>query len=216
MGYVKDGIALKLAVVCLEGITVNQQDKAFESLKRCASKHSSKYRDCLSGNVEGISFARQLFHAIGIGPAKHRPASEALLNRTLKGKPFYSVNTLVDTGNRCSLDFLLPICVYDVDKIKGEAIIRKGLDNESYLGLNNLAVNLKGRYVISDEIGPFGSPITDSLRTLVDNTTARAVLTIFAPQGYSFVLLREKAVIFADRALSIWRGECKEHKYLWR
>jgi len=72
--------------------------------------------------------ARQLYRDIGIDPTKNRPSSEALLRRTLKGKGLYQINSVVDTCNFCSLQFLLPIGLYDFDKIEGCVILRIGMD----------------------------------------------------------------------------------------
>lgn len=214
MWHIETNLSANLAVINLEGITVNQQKTAFESLGQCAKSLHSKYQGTSIGGVEGVRFARCLFRAIGIDPTKHRPASEALLNRALKGKSFYSVNMLVDAGNWCSLDFLLPICVYDSEKIKGQVRIRKGKEQESYIGLNNRIVNLNNRYVISDEIGPFGSPITDSQRTAVNHTTTKASLVIFVPKDYDNVLLRQRAELFAQRVRNICGGRLKSIEIL--
>ena len=207
MWQINDNLSIKLAVIEAKSLTVNHKKQAFEQLNRCALRYRYLYKDTLIGDIEGVKSTRRLFHVLGIDPTKHRPASEALLNRALKNKPFFSVNNLVDVGNWCSLDFLLPICVYDISKIKGRVLIRKGLENEEYLGLNDRIVNLQGRYVISDEEGSFGSPITDSLRTAVNFNTTEVVLTVFASLDYDSALLREKAGIFSERVIDVCGGE---------
>jgi DNA/RNA-binding domain of Phe-tRNA-synthetase-like protein len=200
---IQTDLEVQIAVIEVKDVHVANQKAAFERLKECAASYSSEHQGKSVGNIEGVQAARRLFRAIGIDPTRRRPSSEALLHRALKGKPFYSVNSLVDVGNWCSLDFLLPICVYDHDKIVGGITIRRGKDEESYIGLNNRTVNLHHRYVISDANGAFGSPITDSLRTAVDEQTKRAVLVIFAPVNYDSQLLRSRADIFAERAIGI-------------
>ena len=209
MWSIETDLPIRLAVIETEEITVGNEKSGFERLKECADIYKSKYEGSLIGGVEGIQFARRLFHNIGIDPTKHRPASEALLNRALKDKDFYSVNTLVDVGNWCSLDFLLPTCVFDADKIQGSVRVRKGKEGESYIGLNNREVNLSNRYLISDELGPFGSPMTDSQRTAVNFATKRAILIIYAPQDYDTNLLGEQANLFARRTIDICRGKLK-------
>ena len=119
------------------------------------------------------------------------------------------MNSLVDVGNWCSLDYLLPICVYDKDKIFGNVTIRKGKENESYTGLNRREVNLHNRYVISDETGPFGSPMTDSTRTAVTLNTAKVILVIFAPEDYDTELLTKQSETFVERAKMICGGSLK-------
>lgn len=200
-------LPIQIAVIYTDNIQVNAGDEAFQHLRECALDYKRRYSGCSIGYIEGIQSARNLFRAIGIDPTRRRPSSEALLNRVLKGKELYSVNSLVDIGNWCSLEFLLPICVYDTDKIVGQVTIRLGKEGESYLGLNDRTINLHNRYVIADERGPFGSPITDSQRTAVDTNTQRATLGIFAPGDYDTALLNEKAHVFASRVKDICGGE---------
>ena len=203
---VQTDLEVQLAVIEVKDVHVTNEKTAFERLKECAASYSSEHQGKSVGSVAEIQAARRLFRAIGIDPTRRRPSSEALLHRALKGKPFHSVNSLVDVGNWCSLDFLLPVCVYDHDKIVGGVTIRRGKDEESYIGLNNRTVNLHHRYVISDEKGAFGSPITDSLRTAVDEQTKRAILVIFAPVDYDSQLLRSRADIFTKRTIDICGG----------
>jgi DNA/RNA-binding domain of Phe-tRNA-synthetase-like protein len=214
MWSIEANLPIRLAVIEIEGVTVSNDKAGFERLKECAQLYKSKYEGTPIGSVDGIQFARDLFRNIGIDPTKHRPASEALLNRALKEKELYSVNTLVDVGNWCSLDFPLPTCVFDADKIKGDVKVRKGKQGESYIGLNNRPVNLSNRYLITDETGAFGSPMTDSQRTAVNPDTKRAILIIYAPKDYDTNLLREQANLFAQRAIDICKGKLKNIQIL--
>ena len=200
-------IKIKLVIIRINDIKVDKNLIGFQELNICADMYRKRFEGYSIGEVDRVQNARNLFRAIGLDPTKHRPSSEALLRRALKGKEFYSVNPLVDIGNWCSLDFLLPICVYDKDKIKGEIKVRLGKENETYLAHNNRVINLNGRYVIADDTGAFGSPITDSKRTAVDNNSRNTVLIIFAPQNYDPVLLEDHASIFAERVINICGGK---------
>jgi len=118
---------------------------------------------------------------LGIDPTKNRPSSEKLLNRVLKRKPLPKVNTLVDVGNACSLSALLPIGIYDCRKLEGAVLLRQGCAGESYVAIGGSEINLEGRYTLVDESGPFGSPITDSLRTCVTEETRNTAWFVYAP-----------------------------------
>ncbi len=203
-------LAVNLAWIRVQAIHVDASLTAFERLQHCAESYRQKYGQTPIGEIQGVRWARELFHAIGIDPTKRRPSSEALLHRALKGKDLYSVNSLVDVGNWCSLDFLLPICVYDAQKISGEIHVRKGRAEDSYLAISGQELHLSGRYVLADEIGAFGSPITDSQRTMVDFATHEALLIIFAPQSYDRNLLYQQAKIFAERTTEICGGSIAE------
>jgi DNA/RNA-binding domain of Phe-tRNA-synthetase-like protein len=135
--------------------------------------------------IEGLAPARRLYRAFGIDPTSTRPSSEALLRRILQGKPFPSVNSAVEVCNLCSTSFLLPIGLYDAAKIVGGVTLRQGEPGESYPGIRKDAVNVAGRPVLVDEVGPFGNPTSDSLRTSVGEATAALFMVIFAPADYA-------------------------------
>ncbi len=206
MWKIETSLPVKLAVIRIDALMVRREESAFGKLLECAARYAEEYRGKSAGEVPGVQHARKFFRAIGIEPTRRRPASEALLNRALKGKSFSAINTLVDVANWCSLDFLLPICVYDADKIAGEVLVRKGREGETYLALNNREVHLANRYVLADETGPFGSPITDSQRTAVSLNTRNAVLVIFAPREFDRRQLREQADIFSQRVVEFCGG----------
>jgi DNA/RNA-binding domain of Phe-tRNA-synthetase-like protein len=99
----------------------------------------------------------------------------------------------------CSLEFLLPICVYDYAKIKGEISVKIGTSQDSYLAHNNREMSFQDKFVVYDEIGAFGSPLTDSLRTAVTETTTEVLMIIFAPKDYDSQLLTKQMDIMEGR-----------------
>lgn len=141
------------------------------------------------GAIPGLAPARRLYRSFGIDPTSTRPSSEALVRRILQGKPFPSVSAAVDVANLCSVAFLLPIGLYDVAKIGGEVLLRRGWPGESYPGIRKETVHLEGRPVLADTEGPFGNPTSDSLRASVDAKTTGLLLVIFAPHDYPEVAL---------------------------
>lgn len=190
---------IKIAALYIKGIEVDDSSEAYNELLKLASTTKQAYGKTAIGKVPGVQIARKLFRAINLDPTKHRPSSEALLRRALKDKLFHRINSLVDIGNWCSLDFLLPICVYDLDKILGKVEIRLGRSDETYLAHNGRIINLSQRYVLADDSGPFGSPITDSVRTAVDLSTTNSLLVIFAPNDIDSELLQQQAAKFSQR-----------------
>ncbi|MBN2104733.1 hypothetical protein JW835_11895 [bacterium] len=180
----EESLPARIGWIEAEGIQISKSESAYEELEKCAAAFRENYPDASAGTIEGTTYARQLFHAMGIDPTKRRPSSEALLKRALKNYSLPSVNTLVDVGNWCSMDFLLPICVYDADKLRGAVCIRRGLTKDRYEALNGSFLNLEKRYCLTDDEGAFGSPMTDSRRTAVSVTTIHAIFIIFAPADY--------------------------------
>jgi len=133
------------------------------------------------GGIPGLQAARRLYHAAGVDPTRTRPSSEALLRRALKGQGFPVVNNAVDAGNELSLRTLLPLGLYDAERIQGAVELRQGRAGEGYPGIRKDEVHLEGRLGLFDETGPFGSPTSDSPRTCVREDTHRLLLVLFAP-----------------------------------
>ncbi len=195
-------LPIRIGVLEFEGIRIDDGHEAFDGLTACAARHRA---DAIArgtstpGAVPGVGHARVLFHTLGIDATRRRPSSEALLNRALKDKPLPRVNTLVDVGNWCSLDFLLPLGVYDRDKLRGTIALRAGRPGEAYEAIGDKVVNLAGRFLLADDDGPFGSPMTDSRRTCVSAATQNALVLIYAPSDYDFGRLDTQARVFAER-----------------
>jgi DNA/RNA-binding domain of Phe-tRNA-synthetase-like protein len=108
------------------------------------------------------------------------------------------------------LDFLLPNGVYDLQKLMGRIILRRGRIGEEYLGHTGQAVHLEGRYTLADEIGPFGSPITDSIRAAVSLQTTKALIIVYAPLTYPEEKLEVQLAIFGERLATFCYAEDME------
>ena len=188
---------IEVAAVAAEGVLSGparpELRAAIETLcGRLRSENSGR----LPSEIDALAPARTLYRAFGIDPTSTRPSSEALLRRILQGKPFPSVNGPVDVSNLCSATFLLPIGLYDAAKISGRVILRRGRAGESYAGIRKDDVHLVGRPVLADELGPFGNPTSDSMRTSVDASTASIWMVVFAPGRYPpDALIRHEAFV---------------------
>lgn len=196
-------------VIEVSNLTVSKNKDAYQKLIDCGNGCRGKYAGIPISEIPGIQNARRLFRALGIEPTKHRPASEAMLRRFLKGKAVYSVNNLVDVSNWCALDFLLPNGMYDATRITGDITLRQGLPGERYLGLNNQEIHLEGRYTLADDRGPFGSPKTDSQRTRVDLNTTEIITIIYAPEDYDPAILQRQCDTYAQRIVEYCQGRIR-------
>jgi DNA/RNA-binding domain of Phe-tRNA-synthetase-like protein len=135
--------------------------------------------------VHALQHARSLYRSFGLDPTKTRPSSEALLRRVLRGDALPRISGPVDLSNLLALRFLLPIGLYDADRLAGEPSARLGTAGESYAGIRKDDVHLEGRLVLADARGPFGNPTSDSLRAAVSPETRCLLLVIFAPATVS-------------------------------
>ena len=190
---------VRLASIIAEGLEIDDGASLWTIFQPFGDELAARYRDKAIGDIPGIQPARRLYHAIGIDPTKIRPSSEALLRRVIKGLSLHRINSLVDTINFCSLSHLLPIGLYDLDRLEGETIIlRAGLPGECFEGIDKDTVHLEGRYGLFDSAGAFGSPTSDSLRASISGTTRRSLIVIFAPYEMDLKTLQGHALFTAQ------------------
>lgn len=129
-----------------------------------------------------ILAARSGYKALGKDPSRYRLATESLLRRLIKGNDLYYVSNAVDIGNLLSAKTQRSVAVLDEDQIEGEILIRIGSD-EPYEGIGRGKINITNIPVYCDEIGPFGSPTSDTPRTQIRKTTKQILLFITSFNG---------------------------------
>jgi DNA/RNA-binding domain of Phe-tRNA-synthetase-like protein len=196
-------------IIEVDGVTVSDAPAGYDGLVLCAGEHRARAEAAgitAPGAYEGVAVARRLFHALGIDATKRRPSSESLLNRVLKDKPLPRVNTLVDAGNWWSLQVLLPVGIYDAGRIDGAVTLRAGAAGEAYDAIGDKTIHCEGRYVLADETGPFGTPMTDSMRTRVRPETTRTFLVGYAPGDYDRPAFDAHAALLGERVVAACGG----------
>ncbi len=124
---------------------------------------------------------RAMFRAWDMDPSKYRPSSEALLRRVVQGKGLYRVNTVVDAANLGSIETGWPYGLYDRAHYALPVAFRHGKPGELYEGIGRRTWHLEGRPVLADAQGPFGSPISDSTRTMIRENSRSVLAVIYAP-----------------------------------
>ena len=129
------------------------------------------------GDIKGINGSRACYKAFGIDPGKHRVSSEALIRRIRRGDELYHINNVVDTNNLISIKSGLSVGSYDLDKLKGDIILRRALPGEAYQGIGKELLNMENFLVLCDEEGMFGSSHSDSVRAMVTEKT-KDILTV--------------------------------------
>lgn len=132
-----------------------------------------------------IHYTREAYKALGKKPARYRVSSEALTRRIIQGKGLYFINNLVDINNLVSIQSGCGICLYDLEKVHGDITLRIAEAGETYKGIGKYDLNLESLPVFCDAIGPFGSPTSDSERTMITNQTKEFLFIIvsFSPDG---------------------------------
>jgi DNA/RNA-binding domain of Phe-tRNA-synthetase-like protein len=130
-----------------------------------------------------IAATRELYRRLGKDPSRYRGSPEALLRRSRAGKELYRIHDVVDVINLVSLRTLLPIGLYDAAKVRPPVTLRRGAPGETYDGIGKERLNLDGLPVLADAAGPFGSPTSDSRRTMVTGDTREVVAVVFGVTG---------------------------------
>lgn len=128
--------------------------------------------------LPNISDARYGYKAFGKDPSRYRLACESLLRRISKGMGLYYINNAVDIGNLLSILLQRSIAVLDYDKIDGDVIVRLGTENDEYYGIGRGLLNVCNIPLYCDNISPFGSPTSDTLRTSITNDTKTILLFV--------------------------------------
>jgi DNA/RNA-binding domain of Phe-tRNA-synthetase-like protein len=130
-----------------------------------------------------ILTTRAAYKALGKDPARYRGSAEALLRRVIAGKGLPEINSVVDVINLVSMESRLPVGLYDLDRVNGDIVFRAGRAGESYPGIGKFDLNLENLPVFADEMGPHGSPTSDSERTKVTAETKRVIAVIVSFSG---------------------------------
>ncbi len=128
---------------------------------------------------ENIKWGRQGFRRLGKDPTKYRLSSEKLIRRVAKNDFPPLVNNVVDVMNWLSIELQAPIGVYDLEQVTGKVSVDCGHAEETYNCLAGYRLNLEGLPLLRDSMGPFGAPVSDSLRTAVTNETEKILICIF-------------------------------------
>jgi DNA/RNA-binding domain of Phe-tRNA-synthetase-like protein len=183
--------ALKVEV---EGVRVEESNPEVERLKEETAERVRGRYDLLSlKEVRAIRAYRDFMWRLGIDPTKIRPSAEALVRRILMGKPFPTINTLVDLYNVISVRFLISIGAFDLDRLEGEPLLRFAEEGEEFLGIGmEKPLRLGGEVVLADERKVVAIyPYRDSELTKVTEKTGRVLFLLCGVPGIERKTLRE-------------------------
>ena len=130
-------------------------------------------------DFDGIREWRSLWKKFGADPNRYRPSMEAMYRRIAKQNYITPMHSAVDLNNFFSMQYEIPMGIYDVEKIQGDIRLIIGHEETKYNGLNGRENKLHNILTLQDDIGPFGSPFVDSVRTAVSENTTTALQVVF-------------------------------------
>ncbi len=174
---------LKLGVLLLE---VKTQINYPDLLKLIEEETNQIAQSLVIENISqmpAISAARKGYKAVGKDPARYRLSAEALLRRTVQGKGLYQINNIVDALNLVSIKSGISIGGYDYNKIEGDISLGIGQATEPYQGIGKGDLNIEFMPILRDQKSAFGSPTSDSKRTMVTEKTTQFLMIFFSFAG---------------------------------
>jgi len=151
---------------------------------------------------------RDFYWRLGIDPTKTRPSSEALLRRVLRTKTMPLINNVVDAGNFASLETLVPIGLYDIDKVKGMLKLRLSREGEVFDPIGgNREILSEGLPVLADEEKIIHLyPHRDSRHTMIRTSTKNVLVVACGVPNVPSSLVKEAASKTINYILRFARG----------
>ena len=125
-----------------------------------------------------IKETKDAYRILGKDPSRYRPSAEALTRRIVKGKDLFWINNVVDILNLISLESGFSIGGYDADKISSKVEFGVGKTDEPYEAIGRGTFNIENLPVFRDDTGAFGSPTSDSTKTMVTDQTTNFLMII--------------------------------------
>jgi len=134
-------------------------------------------------DIPAIKSSREAYKALGKEPSRYRLSAEALHRRVIRGLGLYQINNVVDIINYISLKSGYSIGGYDRECIEGAILLDAGLADDVYESIGRGLLNVENLPVLRDSAGAFGSPTSDSARTLINENTRHILLVFFDFDG---------------------------------
>lgn len=158
-------------------------------------------------DIPAIKEWRTIFKKIGKDPNRYRHSAEALLRRVKKQQYLHPINSSIDLNNFFSMQYGIPIGIYDTSQLKGPITIRIGEEGEQYNGLNGRSNSLDKLIISADKEGPFGSPFVDSDRAPITKRTKEALQIVYLQATTSNETAEKMVQSFMDMFVQIHGGE---------
>lgn len=176
--FAEFGIAITLT--CIEARVVVRESSA-ELRARLAAK-AEEVAGALTASavaeLDEVAAARRAYRALGKDPTRYRVSSEALMRRLAQGKGIYHINNVVDVNNLVSLHATCAVGTYRLDALRPPIEFRPGRAGESYRAIARGELNLAHLPLFADASGPFGSPTSDSERSMITSDTTRILMVV--------------------------------------
>jgi len=169
---------LRIAVATIRGLKLGRMDSSLEELVTAAiAEIKLRYS---TSDLKEIRILNAYGYLLKQTLGKDESSVEALIRRVLKGRPFPSINNVVDACNLAVLKTFIAMGVFDADRISGDAIIRFAKQGERFTEIGAKPIELRGgEMVISDRDKIFSIPIyRDGEETKITEQTRNIMLVV--------------------------------------
>ncbi len=174
---------VKLACILCDFVPEEKNEKLWNKILLKINRLASTTTIEDISRIPAIAASRKAYKACGKDPARYRLSAEALLRRVVNRNGLYQVNNVVDALNLVSISTGYSIGGYDAGKINGDVTFGIGQPNEPYSGIGRGELNIEGMPVFRDGLGAFGTPTSDSGRTMVTPETKKFLMIIIDYAG---------------------------------
>jgi DNA/RNA-binding domain of Phe-tRNA-synthetase-like protein len=181
----KKGTSLRLGILDFNSKITKANAKLWETIDAVSRETCNSLSLDKVNKIKNIASTRDGYKKCGKDPNRYRPSADSLIRRLVKGNPLYRINNVVDVLNLISVQTGFSIGGYDRDKIKGDIVMDIGRANDHYIGIGRGELNIEGMPVLRDDIDVFGSPTSDSERTMIDNSSTSIRFIFFDFSGNS-------------------------------
>jgi DNA/RNA-binding domain of Phe-tRNA-synthetase-like protein len=207
-------LGVRVAYSAYEGPAVSSLDPAIldPAIKDLVARLASTYTiDSLKEDATVRAY-RDFYWRIGIDPTKTRPSGEALVRRALRGR-FPRINPVVDAGNIASASTLVPIGLYDLDKLEPPVRLTVSRGGEEFLPIGGeRRILRRGLPILVDSRGLVLHlyPHRDSVYTAVEGGTSRILAVAAGVPGVRDSLLLKALRILGETLSRLGWRSCLE------
>ena len=170
---------LKLLYLQAQVEVVVRQKELWQEIDISCHQLMEQYQLKDIAQIPSIQSSRLGYKALGKEPSRYRLSAEALLRRIINGKGLYKICNVVDLLNLISIKTGYSIGGYDLDKIEGKISLGRGKKEEPYQAIGRGQFNIENLPVFRDNLGAFGSPTSDSVRTMVREESKNFLMLFF-------------------------------------
>ncbi len=164
-------------------VSVYEKDTDFAALFQNKITELADTELSQANKREHIQSTRKAYKALGKDPNRYRCSAEAMCRRIAKERGLYDINNIVDITNFLSIASGYSMGTYDIEKIKGDIVWKRAEEGTAYQGIGKDVLNIAYLPVLFDDLGAFGNPTSDSLRTMVTENTKEILMIFYCFDG---------------------------------